>query len=68
MIQTDLLGAPLTEPEKKILQLYQNLKELAARKDIPPCASCNLRKALASLWQVTNDLNLQFEQLYDLGV
>jgi len=25
-------------------------------------------KALAALWQVTNDLDLQFEQLYDLGV
>jgi hypothetical protein len=44
------------------------LKQLAARDDLPPCAARNVRKALACLWQVTNDLDLQFEQLYDLGV
>jgi hypothetical protein len=27
-----------------------------------------VRKALAAMWQVANDLDLQFEQLYDLGV
>jgi hypothetical protein len=26
------------------------------------------RKALACLWQVINDLNLNFEQLYDASV
>ena len=41
---------------------------LAARDDLPPCAARNVRKALACLWQATNDLDLQFEQLYDLGV
>ena len=25
-------------------------------------------KALACMWQVVNDLDLEFEQLYDLGV
>jgi hypothetical protein len=28
----------------------------------------NVKAALAAMWQATNDLNLQFEQLYDLGV
>lgn len=68
MSETDLLGAPITEAERDALQAYQALKALAARDDLPPCAARNVRKALACLWQVTNDLDLQFEQLYDLGV
>ncbi len=68
MSQTDLLGTPLTEDERDVLQVYQALKALAAREGLPPCAARNVRKALACLWQATNDLNLQFEQLYELGV
>jgi hypothetical protein len=44
------------------------LKRLAAREDLAPCAERNVKKALACMWQVMNDLNLEFEQLYDLGV
>ena len=66
--QTDLDGAPTTDMEQEALRTYQALKALAARDDLPPCAARNVRKALACLWQVTNDLDLQFEQLYDLGV
>ena len=66
--ETDLLGQPLTEPEHELLQVYQALKDLAAREDLPPCAVRNVRQALSALWQATNDLDLQFEQLYDLGV
>lgn len=65
---TDLIGKPLTEQEQQILDAYQALKALAARDDLPPCAARNVRKALASMWQATNDLDLQFEQLYDVGV
>lgn len=65
---TDLLGKPLTEQEQAVLDAYQTLKNLAARDDLPPCAARNVRKALASMWQATNDLDLQFEQLYDVGV
>jgi len=68
MTRTDLLGTPTTEVEGHVLDVYQALKALAARDDLPPCAARNVRKALASLWQATNDLDLQFEQLYDLGV
>ncbi len=68
MTSTDLLGAPTTEVEEQVLDVYQALKALAARDDLPPCAARNVRKALACLWQATNDLDLQFEQLYDLGV
>jgi hypothetical protein len=68
MTNTDLLGQPLTEQEQELLAAYDALKKLAARDDLTPAVARNVRKALASLWQATNDLNLQFEQLYDLGV
>ena len=64
----DLLGQPLTPAEQELLGAYEALKQLASREDLPPCANSNIRKALAALWQATNDLNLQYEQLYDLGV
>lgn len=65
---TDLLGKPVTPAERDILAAYTALKALATRDDLPPCAARNIRKALAAMWQATNDLDLQFEQLYDLGV
>jgi len=68
MTNTDLLGKPLTEQEQELLTVYEALKKLAAQDNLPPCAARNVRRALASMWQATNDLSLQFEQLYDLGV
>jgi hypothetical protein len=65
---TDLLGTPLVEHEREILRVYQELKALAGCSDLPPCVARNVRQALASMWQATNDLDLQFEQLYDLQV
>jgi len=64
----DLLGTPMTEGEQQLLHAYDLLKTLAAREDLVPCAKHNVQKALACLWQATNDLDLQYEQLYDLGV
>ena len=65
---TDILGQGLTDYEQELLAVYKELKRLAARTDMPPCADRNVRRALSAMWQVTNDLDLQFEQLYDLGV
>lgn len=65
---TDLIGSPLTKQEQEILGVYEALKRLAAQEDLPPCAARNVRRALSAMWQATNDLDLQFEQLYDLGV
>ena len=64
----DLLGRPTTAAERQVLEAYELLKSIAARDDLAPCARHNVQKALACLWQVTNDLTLQYEQLYDLGV
>ena len=64
----DLLGKPLSDTEVEIARIYGELKAMAARDDLPPCAERNVKKALACLWQVMNDLDLEFEQLYDVGV
>ena len=66
-MQTDLLGKPTTEAEKQLAGIYAGLKALA-REDLPPCAERNVKKALACMWQVMNDLDLVYEQLYDRGV
>ncbi len=68
MTKTDLLGRTMTDTESQFLRLYRELKALAAREDLPPCAERNVKKALACMWQVVNDLDLEFEQLYDVGV
>lgn len=68
MADVDLLGRPMTETETEFLQVYRQLKVLAGREDLPPCAERNVKKALACLWQIVNDLDLEFEQLYDVGV
>lgn len=64
----DLLGKPITETDARFLSLYRELKELAGHEDLPACAERNVKKALACMWQVVNDLDLEFEQLYDVGV
>ncbi|HEY0874364.1 MAG TPA: hypothetical protein VGD94_12905 [Vicinamibacterales bacterium] len=68
MPTTDLLGRPLSPSEADLARIYGELKALAARTDLPPCAERNVKKALACLWQVVNDLDIEFEQLYDVGV
>ena len=64
----DLLGNPTTDVEKEVARLYGDLKALVAREGVPPCVARNAGKALACLWQACNDLDLAFEQLYDLGI
>ena len=68
MENVNLLKRPMTESDARLLELYRSLKEVAADRDLPPCVERNVKKALACMWQVVNDLNLEFEQLYDLGV
>jgi len=65
---TDIMGNPLTSQERELLDVYNALKKLAAQDDLPPCAARNVRRALSAMWQATNDLDLQFEQLYEVGV
>jgi hypothetical protein len=67
-MRQDLLGNELTDTEAQLARIYDELKALAGRSDLPPCAAQNVRKALACMWQVVNDLDLEFEQLYDVHV
>lgn len=65
---TDLLGNPLTPREREACAVYEALKALAAHGDLPRCMEGNVRKALACMWQVMNDLDVEYEHLYYLGV
>ncbi len=64
----DLLGRPTTETEQRLLALYRETRALVQQPDLAPAVEANLRQALACLWNIANDLDLEFEQLYDLGV
>jgi hypothetical protein len=66
--ETDLLGKSLDDHERELMDVYNSLKKMAADSNLPPCASRNVKAALSAIWQATNDLGLQFEQLYDVGV
>ena len=68
MSESDLLGHSLTASEAQLLDVYRTLKALAGDAHLPPCAERNVKKALACLWQVVNDLDLEYEQLYEMGV
>ena len=64
----DMLGNPVGDLEREIARIYEDLKSLAAKDDLPPCVERNAKKALACFWQLMNDCNLDPGQLYDLGV
>ncbi len=66
--KTDVLGRPLTEAETRLLAVYGELKALLQQPDLAPAVEANLRQALAYTWNIVNDLDLEFEQLYDFGV
>lgn len=53
--------------EDKAKEAYKLLKELAEVDDFP-AITYNARRALGVVWQMVNDLNLEFEQLFHLKV
>jgi hypothetical protein len=63
------MGQTLTDGEAALVEAFQNLKGtlLAHGENLPPFARRNALKALASLWQVVNGLDMDAEQLYQLG-
>ena len=67
MSRKDLLGRELDDTENEIMDLYERLKALSARDDLPPCAASNIRFATVAVAQVTTDLNLVWEHLYDVS-
>ncbi|GAB6173902.1 hypothetical protein JCM15765_33800 [Paradesulfitobacterium aromaticivorans] len=66
--KTNLFGQRLNPNEERIWQTYLELKELAAQTDLPPFALNNVRSALALMWQVVNGLNIEYEELDEVGV
>ena len=64
----DLLGRPLTPEERKLSDLYDELKGLLTNPgNLPPCALANLRDALSSVAVTVTDLGIAYEHLIDLG-
>jgi hypothetical protein len=66
--RADLLGAPLTPSEERLLAVYEELKALAVDPELAPGARANVRAALAVHAQAVNSLALVHEHLADLGV
>lgn len=64
-METDLLGTPLTPAESRLLHVYSALKSLSEEKDLPPCASANVRTALSSVAVAVTGLALEYEHLID---
>jgi hypothetical protein len=66
-MSVDLLGNELTDPEQRLLGVYEDLKALCG-DDLPPVAAANVRAALALVHQAVNGLMLEYEHLPDLGL
>ena len=62
MSDVDILGNELSADEKDLLALYQRLKELSARDELPPCALMNVKQAMVMLWNACVDLDLVYEE------
>ncbi|MEE9391587.1 MAG: hypothetical protein V3W41_03690 [Planctomycetota bacterium] len=64
----DLIGRELDATETEILETYRRLKALGQQDDLAPCVSSNLQFASAAMWQIINDLGIDWEQPYDEGL
>lgn len=65
MSTADLLGRDLDAMERELLEIYERVKALAAREDLPPCVERNVKQALVALWNAALDQDLQYESLLD---
>ncbi len=65
----NLAGTELSEAEAKLVDVYRELHRIVdmCADELPPFALRNATKALSSLWQVMNGLDMDPGQLYDLG-
>ncbi len=62
-------GSELTEGQRKIVDAYRLLNNvlMGHRDELAPYEERNAIKALASLWQVMNGLDMDPGQVYELG-
>ena len=63
------MGIELTPAETSLVECYEKLATTLREHgdELPPFARANATKALAALWQVANDLDVEPGQLYDVG-
>jgi hypothetical protein len=60
--QKDLLGNALSKDDRELLDLYERLKTMSRRNDLPPVAIANVKQAMVMLWNACNDLALICEE------
>jgi len=54
--------------DAEALRIYRDLKAMLERDELPPGVRANVEQALSAMWQVVNNLALDYELPYDLGV
>ncbi len=53
--------------ERRVTVIYDELKEILRDETISPSLRANAIQALAVVWQMVNDLGLDYEMVYDYG-
>lgn len=63
------MGEELGAGQRRIVEAYRLLEETVRQHEerLAPFEERNALKALACLWQIVNGLDMDPEQLYDLG-
>ena len=63
------MGVELSPAESDLVSCYDRLVTTLREHgdELPPFARSNATKALAALWQVANELDMEPGQLYDVG-
>jgi len=63
------IAVELNEGELALVETYRTLIKLLRERDedLAPYQRRNALKAVAALWQVMNGLDLDPEQIYDIG-
>lgn len=63
------MDVELTPAEASLVGCYEKLATTLREHgdELPPFSRANATKALAALWQVANDLDVEPGQIYDLG-
>lgn len=60
--EKDLLGNALSKDDRELLDLYERLKAMSRRTDLPPVITANVKQAMVMLWNACNDLALIAEE------
>jgi len=65
----NVMDVELTDAETKLADCYHSLASVLSehRDELAPYQERNALKALAALWQVMNDMDMEPGQVYHLG-